>query len=292
MSREKRIKEFELMQSRLASELYGPLELADAVVVSPSDLKAVKSPNSSFNSNSFNSANSYSNTLAPQVSVSFEESYIIDAILNHPNTCALVFCSAKNPGGGVENGALAQEESVSLKSTWFNQVKNVKGFYLEKGASALNSNNMLYSAKSFILTSSHGDKIEPFPVSFIGSCAPNLSGMLKQGLKPKAPDIYSALSNRIEAVLKLAESKGHKHLILGAWGCGVFGLEPKEVAKCFKEKINEGWFKSAITFAIPGADVLKIFEQEFSAANTPAAIPLTAKTKTAKSSKAVKAHKP
>lgn len=260
MSQEKRIKEFELLQSRLASGLYGPLKLEPATLVTPVDLKKT-SPSLSPASKSSNYNASFASPSLPIIS--FEEAYTLDSLLSHPNSCALVFCSAKNPGGGVERGSVAQEESIALKSTWFNQVKDVKGFYLEKGASALNSDNLLYCEKSFILNSADGLKIEPYPVSFIGACAPNLSGMLKQGFKPRSAEIYTALSSRIELVLKLAEKKKHKHLILGAWGCGVFGLEPALVVKCFQEKIAQCHFSSSIVFAIPDRRVLDIFQTQF-----------------------------
>lgn len=64
----------------------------------------------------------------------------------------------------------------------------------------------------------------------------------------------------------LAENKHYfknkKHLILGAFGCGVFGGNPKTVAKLFNEKIKAGFFTGLITFAIMDAKIIDIFKKE------------------------------
>lgn len=52
--------------------------------------------------------------------------------------------------------------------------------------------------------------------------------------------------------MDVAVYSGAKTLILGAYGCGVFGQDPYEVAKIFKEILNKypKLFKTVV-FAIP-----------------------------------------
>ena len=47
-------------------------------------------------------------------------------------------------------------------------------------------------------------------------------------------------------------ARGHKHLVLGAWGCGAFGGDPVVVADVFAELL-EGEFNAAfeqVTFGV------------------------------------------
>jgi uncharacterized protein (TIGR02452 family) len=45
---------------------------------------------------------------------------------------------------------------------------------------------------------------------------------------------------RSEYVLALAASQGYKHLVLGAWGCGVFRNDPDVVAGAFASHLRHG----------------------------------------------------
>lgn len=61
---------------------------------------------------------------------------------------------------------------------------------------------------------------------------------------------------RLVNVLCLARQKGHRHLVLGAWGCGAFGHRAENVAGYFRHVlIEEGrhvWFDD-VCFAIYGS---------------------------------------
>ena len=186
----------------------------------------------------------------------------VKAALSIKEPTILVFCSAKNPGGGVARGSKAQEEDIALSSTWYFQVKDVTGFYLEKHASAINTDSLLYIKHGYILKDSYGQDSLPYALSFIGATAPNLNGLLNQGKKINEIEVYQVLEKRIENVLKFAESRGRKHLVLGAWGCGVFGLNPEKVANLFNQKIRQGWYSGEITFAIPDKSILAIFRHQ------------------------------
>ena len=51
----------------------------------------------------------------------------------------------------------------------------------------------------------------------------------------------------------MAVASKDKNLILGAWGCGIFGNNPETIANLFLQEIElrKGYFENVI-FAIPG----------------------------------------
>jgi uncharacterized protein (TIGR02452 family) len=44
---------------------------------------------------------------------------------------------------------------------------------------------------------------------------------------------------RVLKVLAIAAEKGHDAVVLGAWGCGVFGNDPQEIAELFQRALEE-----------------------------------------------------
>ncbi len=46
-------------------------------------------------------------------------------------------------------------------------------------------------------------------------------------------EVDSTMFRRTELVLAAAAHHGVTHLVLGAWGCGVFGNDPSDVARYF-----------------------------------------------------------
>ena len=75
--------------------------------------------------------------------------------------------------------------------------------------------------------------------------------------------IAQAMTARIRAVFKTAAIHGHRVLVLGAFGCGVFANSPDTVASCFSTVISElGHHFDELAFSIvdPRPDTLQPFE--------------------------------
>lgn len=191
-------------------------------------------------------------------SINIEEKDVIELMTELDSCGVLIFASAKNPGGGVLNGSIAQEEAISYHSTWYFQAKENTQFYSNKGASALNKDDISI-ANGFLLTDINHQEIKPKPISFIGCAAPNLAGIKSQGLNISEKIIYEHLNLRIQNILLAAESMNVKNLILGAFGCGVFGLDPVIVAHSFKHHIENNHFTGNIHFAINNSELASIF---------------------------------
>jgi uncharacterized protein (TIGR02452 family) len=45
--------------------------------------------------------------------------------------------------------------------------------------------------------------------------------------------LAATMQHRIHSILAIARQHGHRSLVLGAWGCGVFKNDPQEIAQWF-----------------------------------------------------------
>ena len=71
------------------------------------------------------------------------------------------------------------------------------------------------------------------------------------------------LAQRIQFIKDIAELEAVNVLILGAWGCGVFGQNPRTVARLFDFIFRESEIKN-IVYAVPGglnSDNFKAFDE-------------------------------
>lgn len=167
--------------------------------------------------------------------------------------CALNFASAKNAGGGFINGSQAQEESIARASAlYLTQIKHETFYTTHRNlATKLYTDNMIYSPKVPIFRDDENMLLDaPYLLSVITSPAVNKGALDKKDM----PSIKSVSLARIEKIIALAVYYKHPILILGAWGCGVFQNDPKDMAQYFyqklvKEKIMEGCFEKII-FAV------------------------------------------
>jgi len=148
---------------------------------------------------------------------------------------ALNFASAKNPGGGFLSGSQAQEESLARSSALHASLMSAWDYYEQhrRGSSSLYSDSMILSPGCPIFRDDAGDLLSNFQLAtFITAAAPN-AGAVMANEPENVGRIPEVLANRAQYVLALAASRGYRHLVLGAWGCGVFRNDPKTVADVF-----------------------------------------------------------
>jgi uncharacterized protein (TIGR02452 family) len=186
---------------------------------------------------------------------------------------ALNFASAKNPGGGFLGGARAQEEALARCSGLYPCLLAAPGYYEahRRLGSPLYSHRMIYSPRvTFFRDEEHALLDEPFAVSVITSAAPNAGAALARDPEAR-PAITEALTERARRVLAVAEAHGHHCLVLGAWGCGVFRNDPREVAGAFGDWLESDRFRGSfgrVVFAVFTArrsdePNLRAFERRF-----------------------------
>ena len=80
---------------------------------------------------------------------------------------------------------------------------------------------------------------EPWHTSIITSPAVNAGALRKNSPELKG-QILPVMRERIDRVLALAASHEHTHLVLGAWGCGVFQNDRNDIAELFASSLIEG----------------------------------------------------
>ena len=182
-------------------------------------------------------------------------------IYHNGKTAVLNFASYKNPGGMFIKGSKAQEECLCHESFLYNVLKEKQTYYdwnIQHKNKALYLNRALYSPNvSFI----RNNKIVMCDV--ITCAAPNKTAAQKY-CHVSDNDNTEVLEKRIDFILKIASDNKVDTLILGAFGCGVFGQNALEVANIFKRYLQKYSFKNVV-FAIPrGKDKnFEAFKQVF-----------------------------
>ena len=164
-------------------------------------------------------------------------------------TAVLNFASYNNPGGNFINGSKAQEECLCHESYLYNVLKGRIGYYK---INHKNKNRSLYTDRALYSPNVRFTKeCKDVFCDVITCAAPNKTAAQKY-YNVSDEENSEVLKERIEFVLKIAQDNGVDNLILGAYGCGVFGQDPLEVAKIFKEFLS-GKYKSfnKVIFAIP-----------------------------------------
>ncbi|MEM6925590.1 MAG: TIGR02452 family protein [Myxococcota bacterium] len=167
----------------------------------------------------------------------------------------LNFASARNPGGGFLNGARSQEEDIARASALYPCLLGAPGYYEanRETRSLLYTDHVIYSPRVPFFRERNRRLLEtPFLASVITAPAPNAGQVLRRD--PTAgPEIEATLRRRAGQVLAVARDRGHRRVLLGAWGCGVFRNDPEVVADAFGAWLGREPFAEAfdeVRFAI------------------------------------------
>lgn len=166
--------------------------------------------------------------------------------------CVLNFASSTNPGGGVVNGASAQEESICRCTTLYpclNHDTMWKHFYEphRMARNPLYNNDCIYTPNVYVFKSDISFPVllprdKWWSVNILTCAAPNLRERPSNAMNPSAGDKAAKISptelekllfSRIRRIFEVAASTENEVLILGAFGCGAFKNPPESVAKVF-----------------------------------------------------------
>lgn len=157
------------------------------------------------------------------------------------NLLCLNFASAKNPGGGFLSGSQAQEESLARSSGLYPCLMSKGEMYDHNRQleTCLYSDYMIYSPRVPVFRDDEGNLLDqPFQASFITSPAVN-AGAIQRNESKKIDLIRPTMLRRLHRILWVALENNQTRLVLGAWGCGIFGNDPTMIAEIFAEALNQ-----------------------------------------------------
>lgn len=183
---------------------------------------------------------------------------------------ALNFANGVQPGGGFLRGALAQEEVLCRSSALHATLAGDPMYDAHRERPLPDSSDWaIHSPGVPVFRTDDGTELErPWLASFLTCAAPYAPGVGQ----PLAGDLLQA---RIHRVLAIARACRYRVLVLGAWGCGAFGNDPRRTARDFRQALEgafDGAFSQvvlAITDWSPERRYLGPFRDVFTASGEP-----------------------
>lgn len=174
------------------------------------------------------------------------------------NPIILNFANRRRAGGGVLNGARAQEETIFRRT---NIYRSLCQFMPDAESYSLNRNRRQYPMdKNFggiytpyatvFRAADYSLLNKPEKVSFVSVAAMNRPKLVGNKI---APELIDGTLNKMRTILRIGLYHGHDAIVLGAFGCGAFQNPPTHIAELFHQVINESEFKNKykkIVFAI------------------------------------------
>lgn len=156
----------------------------------------------------------------------------------------LNFANPVSPGGGVRGGAKAQEEDLCRKSSLLLALegKYVQPYYRYNRARDpyVGSDAVVITPHVEIIRDENGELLEESVVVAVMTCA----APVKYGLSGLTPQDYERLfARRVEGMLRCAAHMKYQFLVLGAFGCGAFGNDARDVSDIFY-KVLKGFDRS------------------------------------------------
>lgn len=170
------------------------------------------------------------------------------------NILVLNLASATEPGGRSREGASAQEEDLCRRTSLLLSLESeeAKKYYEYNNSfkTRMGSDAITLSPCVKVIKNSAANLLkEPFEISVMSAAAP----MIRLGLEGKTEDEFEAMFyKRIQGILLVAAREGYRRLILGAFGCGVYGNDAALVSSLFYRAIS--------TLSYEGKDSKELFD--------------------------------
>ncbi|MCD8230449.1 MAG: TIGR02452 family protein [Clostridiales bacterium] len=174
--------------------------------------------------------------------------------ISAPKILVLNLASATRPGGQTRKGASAQEEDLCRRTSLLLSLESeaAKKYYDYNNArkTRMGSDAVMVSPDVEVIKDSSSETLQdPFPISVMSCAAP----MVRLGLEGMSQQEYEQmLYKRIQGMLLVAASQGYRHLILGAFGCGVYGNDAAVVSDLF--------YRAILNLTYKGVEGIRLFD--------------------------------
>lgn len=182
----------------------------------------------------------------------------------------LNMASPTHPGGGVANGAGAQEENLCRRSDYVRSLFSYSALaemYPELDIKRDPSDSYplderdgaIYSEGITVFRGNESSGYpflrEPFELDFIAVAALNLRGKSDwtqdgNGNYQLSAQEREITAHKIRLMLRIAYETRHRCLVLSAFGCGAFCNPAREIARLFAAVLQEPEFKGAFTHIV------------------------------------------
>lgn len=188
--------------------------------------------------------------------IKFETNDTVTAIIEHKKkdatkkVCALNFADSTTPGGLVLYGEKTQEECLCRSSNLYCSLLlelNKENYYkYNEQFNDKGSNRIIYSPDTLFFKNVSLEEIEPVKCDIITSPAP---------IKGTATE--DEIISRMICILLSAKENQVDTLIIGNWGCGVFGNDKIQFAGYWKKALSIVDIKEVIYAAPSGYEDIK-----------------------------------
>ena len=174
----------------------------------------------------------------------------------------LDFASFTRPGGGYDRGTWGQEQALCASSFLFNVLSEKGDWYAENRRRNINCELYRNRALAVPRVRFERDGFHSY-ADVIVAAAPN-ARRAREEYRVSDEALNAALADRVRMVMAVADDLGHEKLVLGAFGCGVFGWGAAVVAEAFRAELASGAHAAReVTFAVPRGradENLEVFE--------------------------------
>lgn len=145
------------------------------------------------------------------------------------------------PGGSVRRGGGAQEQDLCRNSSLLLSLESraAEAYYRYNRSlhTDMASDAVIISPYVEIIRDENGELLEESVIAAVMTCA---APCLRRGLGGLTQKQYADMMyGRIVGMLRCAAALGYRHLVLGAFGCGVFQNDPEVVSDLFYKALKE-----------------------------------------------------
>ena len=183
-------------------------------------------------------------------------------INTYQKVAVLNFADAIQPGGLVFEGAKTQEENICRRTNLYESLLNSDEYYrinkeVEQSdiLEGIYSDTIIYSKGVLVIKDSNYNDCVPKKIDVITCPSPSIYD--------KCTDINQVYRNRIRGIVKSAVFNDIECIVLGAWGCGAFHQDPKDISKAFLDVLSEYKYFKEVAFAIPKGNNYRVFMSTF-----------------------------